>query len=93
MTRRQTRLFLVSLAVALFLCGCAGKKKVDDAQKQDYKGACECALKCAQNTLVDDPEALVACQQSCQTKFGGAMVEGTKRAMEVMTEAREGCAD
>ncbi len=92
MTRCQIRLLLVSLAVALFLCGCAGKKK-EEAKKQDYKGACECAIQCAENTLVDDPEGLVACQKSCQAKFGGAMVEGSKRAMEVMAQAREGCAD
>jgi hypothetical protein len=93
MTRSELRLLFVALTVALFLCGCAGKKKTEEAVKQDAKGACECALQCAQTILVDDPVGGAACQKSCQTTFGGAMVEGTKRAMEVMTKAREGCAD
>jgi len=80
------------LAVALLLCGCGGKKKAEETKKQDFKGACECAIKCAEDTLVNDPEGLVVCQKNCQAKFGGAMVEGAKRAMEVMAEARESCA-
>ena len=86
-------IMLAAGAASLCLAAC-GDKKTAAKKAKDVPGACECAIECANEIAVDDTAGLVECKAACQQKFGaGAMVEGMKRAMEVMSSAREGCED
>lgn len=84
---------ILALAALLAMPACS-KSGDGPSKKQDIPGACECALDCANTITVDDTASLVQCKTKCQKKFGAkAMIEGVKRSMEVLTQARESCSD
>ncbi len=93
MRRTSTVIMLVSTILTLALSGCSEKQKVE-AKSTDIPAACKCVMKCAQTVMVEDPQGLAKCQTDCGDKFDArTLAEGIKRSMEVMSKARESCAD
>lgn len=81
-------------AAGLLALPACGKKGGGEETKKNIEGACECAIECANDTMVDDSAGLIECKKECQKKFSaGAMITGVKRSVEVMSGVRESCAD
>ncbi len=70
-----------------------GRMKVNE-NTETIPGACECALECAETTMVNDPHGLETCRSDCKAEFGKrATAKGFERALEVMGQERESCDD